>query len=100
MALFGQLAKLLSQHPRNEIVLVADRGIHRAPGPSRVKTGSPAGASECPLLGVQQTSNLGDLMSACRQTRAFAAASERFTSVTVLLSTVRLRTVQAAKESG
>ncbi len=68
--------------------------------PLWVKIGSPAGASECPLLGVKQKLNSGDLMSACRQTRAFAAASEGFMSVTVLLSTVRLRTVQAAEESG
>ncbi len=32
-----------------------------------VKTGSPAWASECPLLGVEQTSISGGWMSACSQ---------------------------------
>ncbi len=37
----------------------------------RVKSGSPAWAAECPLLGVEQTSISGDWMYACSQKRAF-----------------------------
>ncbi len=36
------------------------------------KSGNPAWASECPKLGVKQTSISGDWMSACSQQRKFA----------------------------
>ncbi len=44
--------------------------------PSRVKRGSPAWASECPLFGVKRKSISGDWMSACSHKRKFAMPAE------------------------
>ena len=43
--------------------------------PSWVTSGSPAWASECPLLGVKRTSISGDAMSAYSQTRTFGRSA-------------------------
>ncbi len=54
--------------PANECLVRVQPGL-----PGWVKSGSPARASECLLLGVKRTSNWGGWMSAFSQERTFAA---------------------------
>ncbi len=58
------ITPLVRRESREKIVIVRTITL-----PLWVKTGSPACASECLLLGVKQKSILGDWMSACSQKR-------------------------------